>query len=438
MSFPIAFEDQPSSLYWKWQKLFLWFTAVLASTILLKVGTIQYLELLYCGLIVILLLIFVEQGYRAMIFRPFFLVAVLYTIFLLASLGLSISAALRFEFYVPLDLYLLKQPVYITLARMVELTVSVAAMLYMAHLFRSDLIKARFTMRVYFWTGVISGVYSILSLPFSYAGYKSVGAYSDLHRLRGFYNEGGPYGLYVISVLVVGYALYRQGWESLRRTRWSLILMLIVFVLTYSKAAICAALVITALNVLLAGSLKQRLVILSALVVIMGVIAPFADLGGKLRHYKEASAVYERASHYRPSDPNFVYGRVAGAYIVPRMIAAHPLTGVGWGNYGTLRNAPEYRGAAVFVPESDDPGLGIFGLAADFGLPLLAFLLVCLFTPFFYLRSIGSPTYITNLALLQPIVHLFGAQLNVTYPWVVTAFALGLGSGIMRHRRAVG
>jgi len=24
-------------------------------------------------------------------------------------------------------------------------------------------------------------------------------------------------------------------------------------------------------------------------------------------------------------------------------------------------------------------------------------------------------------------VHLFGAQLNVTYPWIVTAFALGLG-----------
>jgi hypothetical protein len=146
-----------------------------------------------------------------------------------------------------------------------------------------------------------------------------------------------------------------------------------------------------------------------------------------LRQYQATAAQYERLSHLHSNDASFVYGRVAGAFIVPRMIAAHPITGVGWGNYGILRNAPEYRGAAVFTEDADDPGLGIFGLAAEMGLPLLGGLLFLLFLPFFYLRHLRTPIWLSNLALVQPIVHLYGAQLNLTYPWIVTAFALGLG-----------
>jgi hypothetical protein len=58
---------------------------------------------------------------------------------------------------------------------------------------------------------------------------------------------------------------------------------------------------------------------------------------------------------------------------------------------------------------------------------LTVFLLICLMVPFVYLHRLGAPLYIKNLALLQPIVHAFGGQLNLTYPWVATAFALALG-----------
>jgi O-antigen ligase len=108
------------------------------------------------------------------------------------------------------------------------------------------------------------------------------------------------------------------------------------------------------------------------------------------------------------------------------MIAAHPFTGIGWGNYGNLRNSPEYRGASLFVAGADEPGLGIFGTAADLGLPLLAFLLFCLFVPVFYVRGREVQLYVLNLALWQPISHIFGSQLNLTYPWITTALALGL------------
>jgi hypothetical protein len=66
-------------------------------------------------------------------------------------------------------------------------------------------------------------------------------------------------------------------------------------------------------------------------------------------------------------------------------------------------------------------------MTGELGIPLILYLASCLLLPFIYLRRIKSPLYLTNLALLQPLVHLFGGQLNLTYPWIVTAFALGLG-----------
>lgn len=416
-----------------WQKVFLFVVAVLASTVLLKIGPIQYLELIYFGLIFLLALVYVQKGYVTHWYRPFLWIAVSYLVFCIAAFSLAL-ASLRFDFYLPAVIDPLKRPVLISLSRILELVASVAAMLYMAQLFRKDLVKARFAMRVYFWTGFASGVYSLLSLPIDLAGIGQWGAYSNLHRLRGFYNEGGPYGLYVISVLLVGIALDQLRWEPRVRVRWALGTMAIVFFLSGSKAALLAALTVIAVNGIFAQSMARRLTIAAAGLAVLLIIPHFVDLRGALRQYQLNAAAYERLSHLHPKDGNFVYGRVAGAFLVPRMIAAHPLTGIGWGNYGILRNAPEYRGAAVFVEDADDPGLGIFGLAAETGLPLLAFLIGILFLPFFYLRALRAPAYLTNLALLQPIVHLFGAQLNLTYPWVATAFALGVAYGLKRDQ----
>jgi hypothetical protein len=250
--------------------------------------------------------------------------------------------------------------------------------------------------------------------------------------LRGFYNEGGPYGLYVLSVLAVGFAIDRLGWVRRGRIRLAMALMCVVFVMCYSKAGVFAVLSIFALNGLFARRALQRVAILGVGIAVLVGLSQIVNLPEFLRNYEATAAQYERLSHFHPKDPNFVYGRVAGAFIVPRMIEEHPLTGIGWGNYGVLRNAPEYRGAAVFVEDADDPGLGSFGVAAELGLPLFAFLMLCLLVPFFYLRWLHVPVWLTNLALIQPVVHIFGAQLNLTYPWVTTAFALGLGFAYSR------
>ncbi len=413
-----------------WQKLFLFLTALLASTIDLKFASIQYLELIYFALIFVLLLLFVEGGYRGRWYRIVFWMAIAYVFVCVAAFFLAL-ASLRFNFYLPLYVAPLKGPFIISLARIAELVASVSAMLYLTQVFGNDVNKTRFTMLVYFWTGVASGIFSILCIPLNMAGQAipgpvPIGAY-EANRLRGFYNEGGPYGLYVMSLLVIGYAIDQQGWIPRRQVRLAMAFLAIVFIMSYSKAGFLGMTTVFVLNGLFARGMTQRLIILGGGLAVAIGITQVIDLPKVLREYQETAAQYERLSHLHAEDANFVYGRIAGAYIVPRMIAQHPLTGIGWGNYGLLRNAPEYRGAAVFTEEADDPGLGIFGLAAELGLPLLSFLLILLFLPFFYLRRLKTPIWLSNLALVQPIVHLYGAQLNLTYPWVVTAFALGLG-----------
>jgi O-antigen ligase len=278
---------------------------------------------------------------------------------------------------------------------------------------------------VYFWVGFASGVFCILTLPLNLAGF-DLGTYSESHRMRGFYNEGGPYGLYVLSVFLVGIALYRLGWEKKGKLRFAFAVLSIAFIGSQSKAAFVAILVMFLLNGFLSQSIGRRLAFVLGAVVFLFFITRVVDLAEGVRIYQQAGEAYERASHLHADDPNFVYGRIAGAFLVPRMIEAHPLTGVGWGNYGIVRNAPEYRGASSWADINDEPGLGLFGTTAELGLPLTLYLIGCLFLPYIYLRRKKAPLFLTNLVLLQPVVHIFGAQLNLTYPWILTSFALGI------------
>jgi len=421
----------------RWLTIFLFLTGALASTILLKIGPIQYLEIIYFTELLVLLRILSANGFKFRWFRPYRNIALWYLIFALAAFALSVCA-LRYDFYFPDNVGILNRPILITISRIAELFASVSIMLYLAGKFREDHSKAAFTMRVYFWVGVASAVYSILSLPFNFAGIDVLGAYGSSHRMRGFYNEGGPYGLYLISVFLVGMSLYKQKWIKKNALRFAFVILSVVFLGSQSNAAFCAVIVILVVNGFLAASFARRMAVLASVAIFLVAVYQVIDLGAAIRAYQRGSQAYEWLSHRHAKDPSFIAGRVAGAFLVPKMVAAHPLVGVGWGNYGLVRNAPEYRGAAAFTDLNDDPGLGLLGMSGELGLPLVFVLGICLFLPFLYLRRIRAPLYLTNLALLQPFVHLFGAQLNLTYPWIATSFALGLGYSLATVSKSKG
>ena len=112
-------------------------TASLASTILLKIAEIQLLELVFLADLVFILWIFAKNNLRAVIFRPYFDIAVRYGIFMLFAMLLSIYA-LRQDFYPYEQLNFLKRPFVMTVSRMSELLLDVFYMLYLADLYRKD------------------------------------------------------------------------------------------------------------------------------------------------------------------------------------------------------------------------------------------------------------------------------------------------------------
>ncbi len=408
-----------------WERFFLLATGVLATTILLKVAAIQWLELIYLVQIVFVAFHFIASDLRTVALRPYLWLAGLYTLFMAAAISLAI-ASLRFTFYIPIGLPTYGQPVYITISRVVEFLASTFNLLWLADLFTRQPNKLRFTMRIYFWIGVLSALYSYLSYPIQIATGNQYGSYLVNYRFRGFYNEGGPYGLYLLTVFFVGLALYTLRWEPVLRMRIGLALLPVAFYKSYSKAAFSALLLLLLINGLFTSGIAKRIALLGGMALLAVLGLRTLNLNQVVSVIDADASTYERASHLHIGDGNFVYGRIAARFIVPRMIAAHPYTGIGWGNYGVLRNDPQYRGASVWSDIADQPGLGILGYAAEFGIPLLAVLGFTLLLPYFYLRIHRAPTWMTSLALMSPLVHFFGAQLNVTYPWIVTAFALAL------------
>jgi hypothetical protein len=421
------------SVRWDWTRIFLLLAATLTSTVgleigpveIMRVGGIQYLEIIYIFQVLLLILLFPSHKFQTRLLRPVAVMGLLYAIFLVAAFVLAL-VALRNDFYLPTELSFLKHPFWISLSRMTELLIDVTIMLYIIQLFRANLNHLIFTLRVYFWVGVSSALFAILTLPLNAYYHISLGTYLSSNRMKGFYNEGGPYGLYDISVILVGIVLARQRWGSRARIRLAFIPLLIGLVGSQSKAAIFALALIMFFNGLMVKQIWARFVVLAGLVLTGSMALLVPNIRESLITYYKAPDKYEFLSNL-DDERDLLYGRMAGAFMVRRMITVHPLIGIGWGNYPLVRNSPEYRGGARWVDYADDPSLGILGTTADFGIPLTLFLIGITFYPYFYLRRRGAPLAIKNLALLQPVVHLCGSQLNLTYPWLVTAFALGLG-----------
>lgn len=421
----------------RWRKFFVYSAAVLSTTILLKVAMVQYLEIIYLINIALLLRMAARRGFHFQVIGPFYFLFLAYMAFSVAALLLAV-ASLRFTFYYPTDMVWRALPVVITIQRLIELIASVTAMVYMAHVFTERPALMRAGLRIYFWTSVISVIYSIVTFPLAYMNIAQLGTYLQNYRFRGFYNEGGPWGVYLVGAVLVSIALREKRWLSARSIYIGRVFLGIGLIFSYSKAAYVALLILLLLQVLMARSMVRRVIVMASIILIVSAATYFLNYNRTLERLVSSGQVYERISYLHRNDPNYVAGRVAGTFILPRMIAAEPWTGIGWGNYPLLRNRPEYRGASVWFDQFDDPGLGLLTYLAELGVPCFLLLMACLLMPAFLAARWKAKRYIVNLALLQPICHIAGNQLNVTYPWVVSAFALGLAYSVRSKRALVG
>ena len=118
------------------------------------------------------------------------------------------------------------------------------------------------------------------------------------------------------------------------------------------------------------------------------------------------------------------------------MIEAHPITGIGLGNFSLLRNAPEYLQGLPTKDTWELPGIGLVAYVAELGIPLFVYLMVLLCMPAWMCRFRASK-FAFVLAAYQPLAHVFGVQLNFYYPWLCAAFALACPLDSFRRRQVI-
>jgi len=270
---------------------------------------------------------------------------------------------------------------------------------------------------------ILSACASVLGwLLLKGAGIATPLVYDFNDRVRGFFNEGGPYGMFLVAAsLAVLLRARLKPYVYRFQVPVTLGLFGVALLLSGSKAGFLASAALAVLGVLLSGSRRQRLILIGTAVLLLAVLALFQR---QLLTYWLLYQDIDEVAAYHPGDPNYVMGRVTGALIAPRMIAAHPIGGIGLGNYSLMRNDPTYLQGLPAVDEWDLTGMGLVGAMAELGIPLALCLFAILLRPLRMARKTKAAPIIAIAAAFQPLSFLLGVNLNFFYPWLVTALAL--------------
>jgi hypothetical protein len=397
----------------------------LSAAPIFKIGDVQAVELLQVLLLALAAPAFVYGGMKIPAFGAWRRYGGKYALFLVLALCLSLFA-LRLPFYPPPEVSAIKQPVLLSLSRIFEFILAMYFTLASARALARNRVLLRLALDVYTEIGVLSAAGSLAAwLLVKTAGVSSFLVYGYDDRVRGLFNEGGPYGVFLVSVAVALFLRCRlfPPRRPLLHSIAQLILLAGLFA-SGSKAGLLAAIVLCVVAAAASGSRIRRVALAGACAVIL--IGSAALFQGKLFGYFYAYLNFDEALAYRPGDPSLIMGRIAASLIVPRIISAHPLAGIGVGNYSLMRNDPDYLQGLPPVDDWDLPGVGLLGSAAELGIPLAAFFLAVLLWPMIRARKRGAPAVVVAAASFQPVAFLVGVNLNFFYPWLMAAFVISL------------
>jgi hypothetical protein len=403
----------------------LWLTSlvVLSAVPELRLGDVQALEMLQLLRALLGILFFAQIGARLPNGGVWCDYGRGFLVFLALSSVLA-AAAIRLRFYAPSSISLLKSPIVLSVSRIFEIALAIYFLLAIADTLRERPKLLRGALSAYLAIGTLSAVASIVAfIIFLSTGSNALFVSPLDHRARGFFNEGGPYGLFLVSVIIV-FSLRQRLYPVVSpvRTRTALFLIWIALFLSASKAGLLAAIVCGGLAIFFAPTSRRR--ILAALVLPVACLTFLALFQFALRGYVRSYLGFDETVLYRPEDRNLIMGRVVAAFIIPRMIVSHPVLGIGIGNYSLMRNDPDYLKGLPSVNDWDLPGLGLISDAAELGVPLTVFFVILLLRPFQRARKMKAPGAFIAAAAFQPTALLLGVNLNFFYPWLISAFLL--------------
>ena len=339
--------------------------------------------------------------------------------FLLILIGSFLS--LRLTFYPPAGISALKQPPFATFARMVQIMLSVCSLFIVALAARQGPDAFRKLLTAYVWSAYAGALWGILSMVAHFGGVELPGIIiQSTARIRGFFIEGGPFGLYLVGAIIVqvirGHFL---RYISRRSFYAGMALLCVALVGAQSKASALLLVVVSIPYFIRVRQLKTMLLL--GLLALPVVIASnvLEGIGG----YYDSLANFNTVMSERPDDTTLIMGRIAAAILRPRMVEAHPFRGIGVGNYSLIRNDPSILQGMPRVEAWDLHGLGLLGYCAELGIPLALYVMWIYAYPI--VVAWRTRPWIVLLATYPLIAAIFGVQLNFAYPWIVAGLALG-------------
>lgn len=404
-------------------KTFIVFLCILAPLTDLKVGDVQPAELFMFIVFPIAVVITMLSGFTISSSREVVYLLGKY-FFLLVAIIILAMFAMRLPSYPPIEYQtLLKTPPFLSMARSLQLLIAVGAMIILATYFSKRPRLIIFFARAYAYAGLVCALYAIVCWLALYAGISLRGAYgADLPRARGFFIEGGPFGVYIVSVFVV--VLFRKTvlGDGYRLTMWLQIgILMVALIAAWSTAGILLSIVLLSFFEITRKSYKSFLAVVFILVPLIFLSGGFNRLASYAFSIVNVSELVEA----HRDDTNFIAGRIMATVLVPRMIADQPLTGIGFGNYSVQRNNPEYLQGLPETTAWDLPGLGLAGYIAELGIPLVLVLMWLMWHSVKIARKREVSALVVVVASYQFFAHCFGVQITFVYPWLITALALG-------------
>lgn len=326
----------------------------------------------------------------------------------------AILVSLRTTFYMPANEQSpLKDPYIISVARFFELCIGAIVYGAIGTGFGAKdgaVLKEKF----FTYSAVFTSIILVIYLFDLLGGTDFVTEPNDI-RLKGFFVEGGPYGLFCAAIICLCH--------SFGLLRASIILPIgVAFLLSQSKAGLLLLILYFGANAAFKIKNFKKFFATSAMAVLLAVVG-WQFLGDRLQGYFEDTSAIELTLRERSDDPSVVMGRIAATYIAPNMIFANPVLGVGLGNYSLVRNDAAYRGIFPVVDDWDLTGLGAVTVLAENG--ILGLLLFC-GAYLAVIRRMESRGMVIA-SLIPAACFILGLQIYFVYPWIILGLCYRLG-----------
>ncbi|MCT8003885.1 hypothetical protein NZL82_18610 [Sphingomonas sanguinis] len=397
-----------------------------------RIGDIQSVEF---AIVIALALSFLQPQQQARIEGPAVIIQLLpRMLVMLALIACGSFLSLRLQFYPPSNISIIKTPPFATIARLVEVVISVSSLFIVALGIRNNPRQFKLVLAAYGWAALANAGWGIAAFGLHFAGLDVPGITlgGRLPRIAGFFNEGGPLGVYLAGGALIQYIRGPVLHYISRRSFWiSIAVISLAIVGSQSKAAVLVILLLTSF-----GFLQQRRA--SLILVALALVLPIAiasNLVEGINGYYSNLVNFRAEAYERSTDGNLVNGRLMASVILPRIVEAHPFLGVGIGNYSLVRNDPNILLGLPRTELWDLHGLGLLGYLAELGIPLTLFVLYMYAYP--VIQAMKSRAWIFLISCYPLLAALFGVQLNFAYPWVVMGLALGAISIERSHKASL-